>query len=226
MSPIGEYIRYGYAVVPLATIIDATGLPFPGRLLLIVAGAMSRGSADTFLIIVLGALGALIGDHVLYSAGRLGKHKVLSLFCRVTLGSGRCIEKTQSIFQRYGAPSVILGRFFAGIRLFAAPLAGSGAIPYWKFLTYDVVGALLWSGGFVMLGHILGDQWAALVDRWGGGTVTVGVTLLMLGAFGATFLARLRRRGRHGAASLSAGNASCHGEAGARPSRPPLPPST
>ncbi len=74
----------------------------------------------------------------------------------VSLGSERCVEKTIAYFARFGAYTLLVGRFSFGVRLFAAVLSGAGYISYRRFLVFDAAGALayaaLWIGG----GHLFG----------------------------------------------------------------------
>src|SRR4026209_1036061 len=74
----------------LTALIDATGLPFPGRALLVAAAAtMATGWSDVFTMTLAAALGATSGDHVWYAAGRLGAgDRITALYCRLSLASG------------------------------------------------------------------------------------------------------------------------------------------
>lgn len=56
-------------------------------------------------------------------------------------------------FKRFGPPTLALARFIVGVRLFASPLAGAGAIPYPQFLVYDFSGVLLWSAASSISGE-------------------------------------------------------------------------
>ena len=69
-----------YEVVFVGALIDATGLPFPGRLVLAAAGALSEAHGlSVAAVIALGAAGAMITDHVWYFVGRLGSDRLLRL---------------------------------------------------------------------------------------------------------------------------------------------------
>jgi membrane protein DedA with SNARE-associated domain len=187
-----------YLVAFLVAVIDSSGLPFPGRLLVIAAGAFSAGAPDATWVILVAAAGAVIGDHALYLLGWLGGDKVLSLYCRWTMGSGRCLAKTRDYFHRFGAVTILIGRFVAGVRIFAAALAGSGAIRYHQFLVFDALGGLVWATAFVLLGYLFGDVGMAMMERYG---ITLLVTITLLG-LGGIVAYRLLKRGRHGPATI------------------------
>lgn len=119
-----------YLAVFLANAIDATGVPLPGRIVLILAGAFIQTTHGLAFSVVAGTAGALLGDHALYLARRRGGAALLALYCRLTLGSQRCVEDTVKYFHRFGPSAIMLGRYSTGVRLFAAILSGCGYIGY------------------------------------------------------------------------------------------------
>jgi membrane protein DedA with SNARE-associated domain len=188
-----------YAAVFVVSAVDATGLPVPGRLVLIAAGALSVGRASAVTVILLAAAGAFVGDHLLYYIGRLGGTSLLAWYCRWTMGSGRCIHATARHFASWGAAAIVIGRFVAGVRLFTAAFAGSGSIPYHRFLVFDALGALIWAASFVLLGRWLGYQWPGTVRQFAGATTLLAVVLAA--GMTAILLFRFFRRRRHGPAT-------------------------
>jgi membrane protein DedA with SNARE-associated domain len=196
-----------YVGLFLATLIDATGLPVPGRVMLIAAGAaMARDWWQIAAMTAAGALGAVAGDHLWYAAGRLGAgDRITGLYCKLSLASGRCQARARSRFDRFGPLAIVIGRFVAGVRILAAPMAGGGAISYPRFLAFDLVGAIVWSGLFLGLGYMLGAQWRAVTERFGGAALLAGLALLMVGGPVTIILVRLARRRRHGPAGALRG---------------------
>lgn len=185
-----------YATVFLIAAIDSTGVPFPGRLLLVIAGTRATSGSQAALAILFAAGGALAGDHLLYLLGRLGGPRIHRLYCRWAMTSGRCRDQARRYVERYGAAAIILGRFVATVRLLTALLAGAGAIPYLRFLAFDALGALLWSAALVLLGYFAGRRAIELVG--GQGTAEL---LLVVVAVGTLAVAGYRwwRRSRHAA---------------------------
>lgn len=177
-----------YPVVFLVTLIDSFGVPFPGRLLLIIAGALTAGGADTAGLILMAASGALVGDHGVYLIGRLAGTRALGLFCRLTFNSEGCLEKTRIYFRRFGAPTFILGRFVAGVRIVAVLLAGAGIVRYRTFILYDVAGALIWASLCVLLGYAGRDHWSAFMEAYG---ATPAVTALVVVAIATAIISRV-----------------------------------
>lgn len=191
-----------YAGLFLATLIDATGFPFPGRVVLLAVGAtVARDWGQVAAMTAVGALGAAVGDHLWYLAGRFGAgDRLIALYCRLSLASGRCEARARSRFDRFGPLAIVVGRFVAGVRIFAAPMAGGGAISYPKFLLFELIGAVAWAGLFVAGGFALGSQWRILTERFGGITLLIGLAVLAVVGPTVIVLVRLGRRRRYGAA--------------------------
>jgi len=67
------------------------------------------------------------------------------------------LEKTEEYFARYGGLTIVIARFVPFIRTFAPFLSGVGKMNYRWFITYNVLGAVLWVLGFVLAGYFLGS---------------------------------------------------------------------
>ena len=189
-----------HALVFGAFLIEAAGIPFPSRIVLIVASTLMERPDALAGLVALAAAGAVIGDHVPYAAGRVMGPRLLSIYCRLTLGSEQCVEKTVAYFVRFGAAAILLSRFSASVRIFASVLSGCGHISYWRFLGWDIAGSLAYATVWATAGYIIGDQAGELLKGLGAGRA-----LLLLGPAGlACLLAyRLWRRSRYGAARAS-----------------------
>ncbi|MBI3014260.1 MAG: DedA family protein [Candidatus Tectomicrobia bacterium] len=123
---LDSFVRHGYWILFGAILLDNAGLPLPGELFLMTFGALARmGQVDPVSGLLVAWLAALIGDSIGYWMGRLGGHGLLKLYCRLTLGSGDCMENALDFYRRRGPAAVILGRFIVGVRGFLFPLAGS-----------------------------------------------------------------------------------------------------
>ena len=155
--------RHAYLVVFLGTFIDATGTPFPGRLMLIAAGGLAAtGSTSAVALIALAIAGAVLGDHAWYMAGRLAGGRVTPLYCRLVMfGDPRCVDRARAYLTRFGPAAVLVGRFMGAVRIVVTPLAAESGIPYLRYAAFDVLGASLWCSLWVLVGFALGDQWMA-----------------------------------------------------------------
>jgi len=193
---LGWLREHLFKVIFVASLVDATGLPFPGRAMLVVAGLSATARHEVVLLIMASVLGSLLGDHALYLAGKRGGIRLLALYCRLSLGSARCVETALRRFKRFGAVALLMARFSTSVRLFAAILAGSGQISYWRFVALDVVGTVVYSTLWIVLGALFG---AAVLERTGP-FMRVLLLLLPTALFG-LLAYRLVRRRRYGPAS-------------------------
>jgi membrane protein DedA with SNARE-associated domain len=187
--------RHVHAIVFGAFLIEAAGIPFPSRLILVVAATLAERRESLADLVLLSASGAVIGDHVPYLAGKWMGPRLLGFYCRLTLGSAQCVEKTVAYFARFGAAAVLLSRFSASVRIFASVLSGCGYIAYRRFVLWDVVGSLVYATVWVMVGHLIGDHAIELMRQYGGARL-----LLLIGplALVGLIVYRLWRRRREG----------------------------
>jgi membrane protein DedA with SNARE-associated domain len=179
-SPLDVWLReHLYAVVFLGALVDAVGVPFPGRIMLITAGSLADpardSSADAWIVIAVAAAGTVVGDHAWYLLGRLAGRRLFERYCRIVHLSQRRIAAADRFLRRFGGLALVIGRLAATLRIVVTPLAVSRGMSYGRFLAFDLLGAVLWVMGFVWLGRAAG----ALGARNG----LVG-TLAVLGALG------------------------------------------
>jgi len=198
-----------YLTVFAVSAIDAIGIPFPGRILLVLAGAFAATRVELAIAIAASALGSLVGDHVVFLAGARGGERLLALYCRLTLGSERCIENTLRYFERFGPAAILLGRYSTSVRLFASILSGTGRIAYRRFVLYDLVGSLAFATVWVVLGRVFGDE-VAVVLEWLGRQralfLIVPAAILTIVGY------RLWQRRRHGRARTAELGGPCEPE--------------
>lgn len=177
-SFVGLFIEYGYFLVFVAVFLDNAGLPLPGELALLAFGFLARtGHVSVGWGAVAAVVGAMAGDTMSYWLGRLAGMRVLHVYCRLTLGSGQCVDKARAFYGRFGRVAIVVGRFALGVRAFLMPLAGSARLPYGQFLVFDAIGAVLWSGVFLAVGYALGNQVEAFSGRFRQGEMVLGSAL-------------------------------------------------
>jgi membrane protein DedA with SNARE-associated domain len=183
-----------------SSLVEAAGIPFPSRVILILTPAFLTTDRDLVGLIVVATLGAILGDHVPYLAGRLGGTRILALYCRLTLASDRCVETTLGYFARFGAAALLVSRFSTSVRLFASACAGCAELTYLRYLLFDGAGTVLYTTLWVLVGSFVGERALAFFTtdrrRW----LFAGLAAL---AAGTLLSYRLWRRSRHGAARPS-----------------------
>jgi membrane-associated protein len=150
-----------YAVL-FAIVFAETGLvitPFlPGDSLLFAAGALCAvPELQLSLPLMAGLLfvAAVLGDAVNYHIGRWIGPPAFS--GRIRLLNPAHLERTRAFFERHGGKAVVLARFVPIVRTFAPFVAGVGTMRYRRFAFYNVFGAVLWIGLFMLAGWGFGN---------------------------------------------------------------------
>ena len=138
-----------------------TGLvvtPFlPGDSLLFAVGALAADSASGLNVWIAGAvmlLAAILGDTVNYWIGRKFGAWTMRTFPRIV--KPQHIAKTNEFFVSYGGKTIILARFVPIVRTFAPFVAGSGEMDYKRFMSFNVIGAILWVALILPAGWFFG----------------------------------------------------------------------
>jgi len=153
-------IEWGGTLMVCGIIFVETGLFvgffLPGDSLLVTAGVFAgAGHLKLAWLLSLVALCAIAGDQLGYWIGRKAGE---GLYRREDslIFKKRHLEEAHEFYERHGAKTVIIARFIPIIRTFCPPVAGAAKMTYRKYLTYDIVGGLLWVWGMTLLGYTLG----------------------------------------------------------------------
>lgn len=157
---IQQYGVWTYLLL-FAIVFCETGLvvtPFlPGDSLLFVVGALSAGGAmDIRLSLILLIIAAVAGDTVNYHIGKFLGWKVFDNN-KIRFIKKEHLEKTQNFYEKHGGKTIILARFIPIIRTFAPFVAGVGHMNYMKFISYNLVGGVLWVALFLFGGYFFGN---------------------------------------------------------------------
>lgn len=166
--------HYGLWLVFANVLALQLGLPLPAYPTLILVGAIaSRGDFTVPQVIGVAVLASVIADLAWYLAGaRIGR-RVLRVMCRLSLSPDSCVSQTERIYERWGAPSLMIAKFVPGFAAVATSMAGVMRTRLASFLAFDAIGALLWSGAAVSLGWVFRDAVGEVIDvfdqagRWG-----------------------------------------------------------
>ncbi len=153
-------VSAGLLVLLLVVFVES-GLLFgfflPGDSLLFTAGLLihTQDVLPLWLVLVTVPLAAIAGDQVGYAIGRSAVPRIFnkpdSRFFQQEY-----VDKAYAYFERYGARTIVLARFVPIVRTFAPVVAGVSRMRYRTFVTYNVVGGVLWGAGVVLLGYFLG----------------------------------------------------------------------
>lgn len=133
------------------------GFFLPGDSLLFTAGFLaSQGFLNFPLLVLLCVVGAVLGDSVGYSFGKkmgqvLYSKKDSRFFKKAHL------EKAHAFYEKHGGKAIIIARFMPFVRTFAPIVAGTANMTYKKFLSFNIIGGILWGMGVTTAGYVLGQ---------------------------------------------------------------------
>ncbi len=158
IKAFGALAVLGICAVVFAESGLLVGFFLPGDSLLFTAGLLTQtGFIKTpiWLLCTLIAISAIAGDQVGYAIGRRAGPAIFrrpdSRFFKQEY-----VDKAYAYFDKYGARTIVLARFVPIVRTFAPVVAGVGRMRYRTFVTYNIVGGLLWGVGVTLLGYYLG----------------------------------------------------------------------
>jgi len=160
---LGEIIQsYGTHTYLLLFIIIfcETGLVvtpiLPGDSLLFAAGTFSaQGWLNVWALFISLSIAAILGDTVNYAIGHYIGARAFSMNSRFL--KKEYLDRTHQFFEKYGGKTIIIARFVPIVRTFAPFVAGAGSMTYFKFLSYNVIGGVLWMGVCVFAGYFFGN---------------------------------------------------------------------
>ncbi len=159
MDLIGLIAAHGYGIVLAVAFVDQFGTPIPSIAILLAAGAVAgQGQLSAAGVLAAAWAGTILGDVVLYEAGRWRGEPVMRALCSFSLAPNTCVRKTQVSFQRLGWKALVIAKFVPGLALFAAPVAGALRMAIAPFLLFDAMGSLLYNVAIVGLGYALHNQ--------------------------------------------------------------------
>lgn len=159
---VNEYGTLTYAILFLIVFVE-TGLIvmplLPGDSLLFAAGALAAlpgSELSVGIIIPLLIVAALAGDNVNYFIGSYFSEQIKKRE-RIFLFKREYITQTEAFYEKHGGKTVIMARFVPIVRTIAPFVAGAGNMPYKRYITFCVLGAVLWVVGITLMGYAFGN---------------------------------------------------------------------
>jgi len=141
------------------------GFFLPGDSLLFTAGFLASQDFFNFPILAIGCfIAAVAGDSVGYWFGnRVGRR----LFQREDslLFKKKHLYRAEELYEKHGGKIIVIARFMPIVRTFAPIVAGVGTMHYRRFISYNLIGGLLWAVGVASAGYFLGNA-IPDVDRY------------------------------------------------------------
>ena len=157
--------RYGYLLILANLFLESVGLPIPAAPILIAAGAAAAfGSLKILNVLMIALAACMLGDFLLFLAGRYTGWAILGFLCRLSVNPETCILRSAESFYKRGRLTLVFSKFLPGINTMAPPMSGSMNMRLAEFLGLDLLAASLYISLFAGLGFFFSHLVTAIAD--------------------------------------------------------------
>jgi membrane protein DedA with SNARE-associated domain len=186
------FITHGLPLLFVVVMLESFGLPLPGETALIAFGVLaSEGHYAIEWVIVVAALGAIIGDNLGYwLLGRLGGRALFRRWGWLRNYSDRVLPRAERVMDKHGGKTVFFARFIAVLRFTAAWVAGLARMHWWKFLFWNAAGGIAWATSFGLASYYGGKAVGDAISQYGLYAALGILVLLVAGWFALHILKR------------------------------------
>jgi membrane-associated protein len=182
---LAAFALYGLPVLFGVVLLGSAGLPIPGVVVVIAAGALVHlGEMNLWWVLGLTCSAAILGDNLGYAIGRSGGRRLAHRIAR-RIGAESRLRDAEALARKWGGLGIFFSRWL--LTPLGAPLnlvSGMTAYPHLRFLFFDVAGQILWTIEYVLLGELLSDRIGTLLELLG------QLPWIMLGLIGAAVFGR------------------------------------
>jgi membrane protein DedA with SNARE-associated domain len=151
--------QYGYLAIGGLVLLEDFGVPAPGETVLIAAALFAGlGHLNIFLVFIVGFAGAVIGDNIGFGIGNYGGKPLIRRYGKYVFLTPERVKKATGFFERHGGKVIIIARFVEGLRQANGIVAGLSAMRWPRFLTFNAIGAALWTVVWSVAGYFGGSH--------------------------------------------------------------------
>jgi membrane protein DedA with SNARE-associated domain len=157
---IGSLIdSYGYLAVFVLVGAESLGIPVPGETALITAAIYAGHThrLNPWLIFLIAAAAAIIGDNIGYWIGDKGGYRLARRYGPKVRLDERKLKTARYLFDLHGGKVVFFGRFVSVLRTYAAFLAGTSKMRWRRFLPANAAGGIVWAGVWTLAAYLAGN---------------------------------------------------------------------
>ena len=182
LTPILD--KYGYWAVGGFILLEDFGIPLPGETTLITASVFSvLGHLNIFLVVLIGIIGAVIGDNIGFAIGDFGGRKLIERFGKYILLTPKRLDSLEAFFNKRGSWVVIFARFIEGLRQANGIIAGISEMSWLKFTIFNAIGATLWVSTWATIGYFAADNINTVLKYQTYFTIIVFSIVIIFGLF-------------------------------------------
>jgi len=173
-------LHYGDIGILLALLLEFIGLPIPGEPLMSFVGFLSWKSQSHSLIvpIIFSVIGTNLGSIFAYVVGFKYGEDVVLKYGNYLFITREKLEKTTKLFRKNRISLLLFSRYIPVVRHVIPYLSGISKMKPFEYLTYNLIGSIIWCVSFVWLGFILGDKWI-LIEKLSHAYVIITVLIAL-----------------------------------------------
>lgn len=189
---IGTFMHTGVIVLLIAC---GLGLPIPEDAILVAAGAaVHAAGGDLWAMIAAAMVGVMAGDLITFFIGRRFGQSIAGTRAFAWMFTEARMRRIRAYFRRYGDRTIFVARFVAGLRALTFLLAGSMGVPVRRFVSINLIAAMVTVPLEVWIGHLFASQLPRILHTVRQVDLAVGVLVVV--GFGLWLWLRRRRRRR------------------------------
>ena len=174
---LGLLLVYKYVTLFLVAFLSSLGIPLPaGSSMMAGAAFASQGYLNIFAILIVGALGNILGDISMYGLSKRYGKKVLYWFHLGKVAESKPLKYVEGVEKSYSATAIIASRFQDQTTAIVNVIAGLGRMKFKPFLLYVIIGDVLQILFYSSIGYFFSENWQSLYN-----TVGVFSWLIILG---------------------------------------------
>ena len=161
LSNLPELVQWAGLFGIAAIIFSETGLLvgvfLPGDSLLVTAGLLSaRGYLNVYTLVPLLTAAAICGNSLGYFIGRTSGPRIFNRENSIFFNKKHAM-RAHEFYQKHGRKTIVLAQFMPIIRTFSPVIAGVGGMEFRTFITFNIIGAVVWIWSMVGIGYFLGS---------------------------------------------------------------------
>ncbi len=150
-----DWVACSIVLIAFIESLAIAGVVVPGVLLMTVAAFVAgSGTLDMFSTLAAAFIGAVLGDGISFFLGKYYGQRILG--SRALKKQQRWVVRSELFFQRYGAMSIVIGRFIGPVRPIIPLVAGMLKMPAGLFLAVNITSAIVWAPVYMLPGFFLG----------------------------------------------------------------------
>jgi membrane protein DedA with SNARE-associated domain len=159
-------VRHGYAGIFSLLALGIVGLPVPDEWLLTFSGYLVfRGTLRFVPAFGAAFVGSVCGITLSYTLGRMFDTCVLVKYGSALHLSHEKMARVHSWFEKRGGWALLFGYFVPGVRHLTGYAAGASKMSSRRFTVFACSGAFCWTGVFLVLGYVLGEEWNRVLQE-------------------------------------------------------------